>query len=137
MKVEPYVMFGGQCAQAFAYYQQHLGATDPMIMPFRGSPAEAQAPAEWLDKAMHASIKFDGQTVMGSDGMAGQPPTSMEGCSLTIAVDTDAEAERIFKALADGGTVTMQMEQTFFASRFGAVTDQFGVAWMVICEGAR
>ncbi len=137
MKVEPYVSFGGKCAQAFAYYQQHLGATNPMIMPFRGSPAEAQAPADWLDKAMHASIKFDGQTIMGSDGMPGEPATPMRGCSLTIAVDTDAEAERIFKALSDGGNVTMEMGQTFFASRFGSVTDRFGVSWMVICEGAR
>lgn len=137
MIVEPYVTFGGKCAQAFAYYQKHLGATDPMIMPFRGSPAEAGAPPDWLDKAMHATIKFNGNTVMGSDGMPGQPPERMQGCSLCIAVDTDAEAERIFKALSDGGNITMPMAQTFFASRYGSVTDQFGVSWMVICEGAR
>ena len=137
MIVEPYVMFGGKCAQAFAYYQEHLGATDPMIMPFRGTPAEAGAPPDWLDKAMHASIKFGSHTVMGSDGMPGQPPTPMQGCSLTISIDSDAEAERIFKALSDGGKVTMPMEQTFFASRFGSVTDRFGVSWMVIHEGAR
>lgn len=134
MKMNPYLQFGGKCAQAFDYYRQHLGATEVMLMPFRGTPAAQACPPEWHDKVMHGSLTIGGQTLMGSDGMYGQPVEAMKGCALTLAVDTEDEAERIFGALADGGHVTMPMEATFFARKFGTATDQFGVAWMVICE---
>ncbi len=137
MKLEPYIQFGGNCAQAFAYYQQHLGARDLMIMTFRGSPGEPGTSPDWLDKAMHASVHIDGQRLMGTDGMPGQPHTGMQGCSLTLSADTEVEAERIFEALSDKGKVTLPMETTFFARRFGMVTDQFGVAWMVLCQTPR
>lgn len=134
MKMNPYIEFGGKCAQAFEYYRQHLGATESMLMPFRGTPAEAACPPEWHDKVMHGSLNIGGQTLMGSDGMCGQPVQAMAGCSLTLSTDTEQEAQRVFDALANGGKVTMPLAPTFFARSFGTVTDQFGVPWMVICE---
>jgi PhnB protein len=137
MKIEPYLFFGGTCAQAFAYYQQHLGATDLMVFPFRGSPAEKDIPAEYLDSTMHASLKLDGQTIMGSDGMPGEPPERMQGAFLSISVDSDAEAKRVFDALSAGGHVIQPLQVTFYASSFAMLTDQFGINWMVMCEGGR
>ena len=135
MIVNPYVQFGGRCAEAFQYYQQHLGATDPVLMPYRGSPAEEMAPAEWRDKVMHGSIKLGNVTLMGTDGRPDEAFDGMRGCSLALSVDTPDEAERVFTALSrEPGMVTMPLVPTFFAQRFGTVTDQFGVAWMVICE---
>jgi PhnB protein len=134
MIVNPYVQFGGRCAEAFQYYQQHLGASDPMLMPYRGSPAEEMAPPEWRDKVMHGSIKLGNITLMGTDGRPGEPGQGMQGCSLALSLDAPDEAERRFDALARDGMVTMPLVPTFFAQRFGMVTDQFGVAWMVICE---
>jgi PhnB protein len=134
MRIEPYLFFGGKTAQAFAYYKEHLGATDVDILPFRGSPAEKDIPAEYLDSTMHASLKIGGQTIMGSDGMPGEAPERMQGAYLSISVDSDAEAKRVFDALAKGGNVTMPLQQTFYASSFAMLTDQFGVNWMVMCE---
>jgi PhnB protein len=135
MNVYPYVQFGGRCADAFAYYARHLGATVIAAMPYRGSPAEEMAAPEWRDKIMHGSIRIGDATLMGSDGTAGSE-AGMRGCSLTLGVGTPEEAERVFAALADGGQVTMALAPSFFAQRFGMLTDQFGVNWMVICEAA-
>jgi PhnB protein len=135
MNVYPYVQFGGRCAEAFAYYAQHLGATDSATMPYRGSPAEEMAPPEWRDKVMHGSIKIGNATLMGSDrATKGAPDSRMQGCSLTLAVDTPDDAERVFAALAEDGQVTMPLAPSFFAQRFGMLTDQFGVNWMVISQ---
>lgn len=133
MRIEPYLFFGGKCAEAFAYYQKHLGATDVMVFPFRGSPAEKDIPAQFLDSTMHASMKVDGQTIYGSDGMPGEASEPM-GAYLTISVDSDTEAKRVFDALAPGGKVTQALQPTFYASSFGMLTDQFGINWMVMCE---
>jgi PhnB protein len=137
MNLNPYVQFGGRCAQAFDYYRQHLDATDVVLMPFRGSPAEEMVPPEWRDKAMHGSLSIGAAVLMGSDGMPGQPLQAMQGCALALSTDTPDDAERIFNALAQGGQVTMPIAPSFFAARFGMLTDQFGVAWMVICEAAQ
>ncbi len=94
----------------------------------------ADMPAEFLDYTMHASLKLDGQTIMASDGMPGEPPERMQAAYLSISVDTDAEAKRIFDALSAGGQVTQPLQQTFWASSFAMLTDQFGVNWMVMCE---
>ncbi|MES2150185.1 MAG: VOC family protein [Pseudomonadota bacterium] len=134
MQINPYLNFGGRLAQAFAYYQQHLGATAPMIMTYRGSPAESMATPDWLDKALHAALSIDGQLLMGTDGHPSQHYEGMKGCSLSLSVSSDEEAERIFAALADGGKVSQSLEPSFFASRFGMVVDKFGISWMIIHE---
>lgn len=134
MELHPYLQFGGRCAEAFAFYARHLHLQDVTLMPFRGSPGEAQAPEEWRDKIMHASARIGSGMLMGSDGMPGQPHEGIKGCSLALSTANDAEAERLFDALAQNGTVTMPLQATFWASKFGMLTDQFGVGWMVWCE---
>lgn len=134
MRIEPYLFFDGNCAQAFAYYQQHLGATGVEILPFRGSPAENDIPPEFLDATMHACMKIDGQTIYGSDGMPGEPAERMQGAFLTISVDSDADARRVFEVLAVDGTVIQPLQATFYATSFGMLTDQFGINWMIMRE---
>jgi PhnB protein len=132
MKVNAYVQFGGRGAEAVAFYQEHLGASAIEAMSFRGSPASAMAPEEWQDKLLHCSMTIGDNVVMGSDGMPGQPYAGMQGCSLALTADSATQAERIFNALAQGGMVMMPLGPSFFAERFGVVTDQFGVSWMIV-----
>jgi PhnB protein len=134
MNVHPYVTFGGRCAEAFHYYQEHLGATELMMLPYRGSPGEDMAPPQWLDKIMHGSFKLGDTVVMGTDGRPDIPFSGMQACALTLTVDSEDQARRMFDALARGGQVAMPLGATFFAAKFGMVTDQFGVAWMVIYQ---
>lgn len=134
MQMTPYLSFGGKCAEAFEFYRQHLGATDVVLMPFKGSPAAEQCPPEWHDKIVHGSLRIGGNVLMGSDGMPGQPFHGMLGCSISLGVATPDEADKVFTALAQGGSITMPIGPTFFASKFGMVRDQFGVSWMVISE---
>jgi PhnB protein len=132
MNVNPYLQFGGRCAEAVEYYRQHLGAHRIELMPFRGSPAGAGAPAEWQDKIMHGEFHIGNELLMASDGMHGQPFEGMKGASIVLRTESDTEARRLFAALGDGGIVTVPMAETFFATLFGMLTDRFGVAWMVI-----
>jgi PhnB protein len=135
MQVNPYLTFNGNCEQAFKFYAQCLGGKITAMMPHAGTPAEGHVPANWLNKIIHARLELAGMTLMGSDA----PPDRYKapgGFSVTIGVDQPAEAERIFKALGDKGTIHMAMEKTFFAERFGMLTDSFGTPWMVICENA-
>jgi PhnB protein len=102
-------------------------------MTFGGSPMEDRAPAEWRDKIMHARLTVGANVLMGSDA----PPDRyepMKGITVSIGVDDPAEAERIFHALAEGATVQMPIQQTFWAARFGMLTDRFGTPWMINCE---
>lgn len=134
MNLSPYLHLNGNCAQAFAYYQQHLDGKNPVLIPFRGSPYEQHAPEDWRDKVLHASIEIDGNLLMGSDGMPAGDAGGMSGFSVTINLADQARAERIFAILADNGKITMPLTATFWSSKFGTVTDQFGVPWMINCE---
>lgn len=134
MQINPYLVFNGNCEAAFNYYAKVFGGKIEMMMTHEGTPAEGQVPAAWLKKIMHARLAVGERVLMGSDA----PPEHyepMKGFSVTLGIDTPAEAERIFKALADNGTVRMPLEKTFWAERFGMVTDQFGTPWMINCEG--
>lgn len=136
MRIEPYLLLNGNCAQAFEYYRQHLRGEELCLMPYRGSPAADQVGADWQDKIMHASVTLGPTMLMGSDGPCpeGQAPGSgMQGCSVCLTVDQPGEAERVFGALAQGGTVQMPLQETFWAHKFGMLHDQFGVAWMINC----
>jgi PhnB protein len=134
MPVEPYLFFNGRCEEAIEFYRRALGATDVRIMRNRESPEPpppGMLPPGSEDKVMHASFRIGGTTVMASDGRcSGQ--LDFKGFSLAVEAKSDTEAERLFAALADGGTVQMPLAKTFFASRFGMVADRFGVGWMVI-----
>jgi PhnB protein len=134
MQVQPYLFFDGRCDEALAFYRSKLGAEVSMLMRFKDSPEPHQPgmiPPGSEDKVMHSSFRIGDTTVMASDGRClGQP--SFQGFSLSLNVPDDAEAERLFAALADGGQTQMPLTKTFFSSRFGMVADRFGVSWMII-----
>jgi PhnB protein len=130
--VSPYLFFDGRCDEAAAFYQQALGAEVVMRVRFKDGPAQpgAARPPGTDDKVMHLSLRIGGTTILASDGRCGGKP-DFQGFALSLTVGDDAEAERHFAALCDGGQVRMPMATTFFSSRFGMVTDRFGVTWMV------
>jgi PhnB protein len=133
MQVQPYLFFDGRCEEAIEFYKRALGAEVTMLMRYKDGPEPAQPgmiPPGAENKVMHASLKIGDSVVMASDGHClGKP--NFEGFSLSVSVSNDAEAERRFAALADGGQVRMPLAKTFFASRFGMVADRFGVGWMI------
>jgi PhnB protein len=138
MNWNPYLTFSGNCAEAFKYYERVLGGEIVAMMTHADMPAEAQAqtPPGWKNMIMHARLVAGDNVLMGSDA----PPDRFEkpqGFSVAIQTDDPKEAERIFTALADNGTVRMPLQQTFWAVRFGMLVDKFGIPWMVNCEQKR
>lgn len=134
MQVLPYLFFNGQCEEALEFYRKSLDAEVTELMRFKDSPEPhppGMLPPGSENKVMHASVRIGETTVMASDGMC-TGTGRFEGISLSVAAEDDARAEQLFAALSEGGKVTMPMSTTFFASRFGMVTDRFGVGWMVI-----
>jgi PhnB protein len=135
MQLNPYLHFSGQCEAAFKLYERCLNGKIVVMMPHAGTPAEQHVPAEWRNKIMHARLAFGDQVLMASD----VPPDQYakpKGFSVAVSVNDAAEAEKIFKALAEGGTVEMPIQETFWAVRFGMLVDKFGIPWMVNCEKA-
>ena len=131
--VQPYLFFDGRCDEALEYYKQTLGAEVEMLMRFKDNPDPAGCgggPAD-QDKVMHASVRIGDTVLMASDGRCQGKP-SFEGFALSLSVPTEAEAERRFAALAEGGQVVMPLGKTFFSPRFGMVVDRFGVTWMLL-----
>jgi PhnB protein len=104
------------------------------MMTFGETPAAEHVPKEYHDLIIHTCLKVGDQMLMASDTTPDRPTPGMSGCSISLNVDSIAEAERVFKALSDGGKVEMQLEATFWAARFGMLVDRFGVSWMVNCE---
>lgn len=134
MKVGTYLFFEGRCEEALAFYAAALGAERIDLMRYRDAP-EPPPPDKVRpgseDKILHASFRVGETVIMASDGFASGRP-EFRGFALPITVATPAEAERIFTALADGGTVTMPFGPTFFSPAFGMLADRFGVGWMVM-----
>ena len=133
MQVVPYLHFNGDCEAAFRYYEKHLGGKTSAMMTHEGTPADAQVPAEWKKKILHARIAVGDTEVMASDAPPGRY-SKPAGFRVSVQTKSVDEAERAFHALADGGTIDMPIGETFFAKRFGMVTDRFGIPWMVNCE---
>lgn len=132
MQVEPYLSFEGRADEAIEFYKSALGATVEMLMRFKDAPPEACGNmTEGKDKVMHASLMIGDSRVMLSDGRMDRK-AAFSGIFLSISVDGDAEAQRVFSAVANGGQVCAPLSKTFFASSFGLATDKFGVTWMVI-----
>lgn len=132
MKMNPYLNFDGSCVQALRFYQQVFGG-ELEVMTYGGSPMAADMPAEMHDRAMHACLMTGDFVLMASDAPPEhyKPPAGIE---VSLHFADAGEGERIFHALADGGNVTMPFEQTFWAERFGMVTDRFGTPWIVNCD---
>ena len=134
MPVTPYMFFEGRCEEAAEFYRSALGAEVTMLMRFKESPDPHQIPPDGQDKVMHMVLRIGDTVVMASDGMC-RGQTSFQGFALSLTVPDDATAQRQFAALAEGGTIHMKLDKTFFASSFGMLVDRFGISWMVTTGG--
>jgi PhnB protein len=130
MQVQPYLMFDGRCEEAIEFYRKALGAKVEMLMRFKDSPDPNMCQAGPENKVMHSSLRIGDSTVLASDGRNTGKPV-FQGFALSLTAASDAEADRLFAALGDGGQVQMPLAKTFFSSRFGMLADRFGVSWMV------
>jgi PhnB protein len=131
MKLNPYLNYGGNCLEAFEFYEKHLGGKILFKMTFDQMPDPSQVPPGSEKQILYMHMAIGETHIMGNDVPAGrfQP---MRSVYLSLAVDSDAEADRIHALLADGGEIFMPMTETFFASRFSMLRDKFGTSWMVI-----
>ncbi|MGH9512917.1 MAG: VOC family protein [Terriglobales bacterium] len=135
MELNPYVNFNGQCEAAFKFYEKCLGGKIEATFPYEGTPLAKDVPPEWGGKLMHATLMIENHALIGADS----PPGSYrkpQGFSVTIGLKDIGRAETIFRALSENGTVQMPIQETFWAARFGMLTDQFGIPWMINCEKA-
>ena len=134
MQMNPYLGFDGKCEAAFKFYEKVFGGKIVMMMKYGDGPMAGKTPPEMKDHVMHARMTVgDGVLLMGSDA----PPQMyepMKGMSVSVGIDKPADADRVFAALAEGGTVRMPIQETFWAQRFGMLTDRFGTPWMINCE---
>jgi PhnB protein len=135
MTPHPYLLFDGRCAEAFRFYAECLGGEVVMAMTYGGSPLAGMAPADWGDKILHATLRLGDQTLGGADPPPDRyhPPA---GFAVTFDIDAPAEADRVFAALAAGGRIEVPIGETFWAARFGMLTDRFGIPWMINCGQA-
>ena len=133
-KMYTYVNFAGKCAEAFRFYEKHLGGKITMLMTHGQAPDQSKVNPAWKDLVLHARMSLGGTDLMGADIPQAE---AMRSAYLTLLVDSDAEAERVFAALDDGGQILMPISETFFATRFGQVRDRFGVNWMILRERPR
>lgn len=130
--IHPYLFFNGNCEEALEFYKTALGAQVDMIMRFKDSPEPpppGMVPPGYENKIMHASFHIGESMVMASDGCG--EGENFKGFSLSLSVSTEAEADKAFAALSEGGQVQMPLTKTFWSPRFGMLTDRFGMGWMV------
>ena len=132
MHVQPYLFFDGRCEEAVEFYKRTLGAQVSLLMRYNESPEPhppGMVPLGFDNKVMHTTFKIGDSTIMAADDCTGHP--TFQGFSLSLTPKTEAEADRLFAALADGGKVQMPLMKTFFSPRFGMVADRFGLHWMI------
>jgi PhnB protein len=133
MKVLTYLNYGGNCRQAFEFYQQHLGGKITMLTTHGEQPDASKVPPDWKNAVLHARIDIGGTTILGAD----IPPDRfqpMRSAYLSLMTDTADEADRAYALLTDGGQIFMPMAETFFAKRFAMLRDRFGTSWMILHE---
>jgi PhnB protein len=131
-QLDIYVNYRGTCEQAFHYYEQHLGGKITRIARHGDQPSP-HIPADWSDKVLHGQIEIAGSVLMGADIPNSEP---MRSAYLSLTVDTQEEAERVYALLTDGGEIFMKMEKTPFANRFAMCRDRFGTSWMLLHQPA-
>jgi PhnB protein len=135
MKVLTYLNYGGNCRQAFEFYQQHLGGKFVMLTTHGDQPGAGPVPPEWKDAVLHARLDIGGTTILAAD----VPPDRfqpMRSAYLSLMADSVEEAERVYALLAEGGDIFMPIAETFFAHRFAMLRDRFGTSWMLLHERA-
>jgi PhnB protein len=133
MDVRPYLNFKGECESAFSFYERALDGTLGPIFRYAGSPLADQVPADWQQKVMHASITIGNQVLMGAD-VAPERYETPKGFSLSLQLSDTSHAERIFRELSTNAKIIAPLERTFWAARFGALTDRYGITWLINCE---
>ncbi len=133
MQLNSYLSFNGNCEEAFNFYAKCLDGKVEGAFTYGESPTAKDVPAEFQKKIMHATLVVGDQNIMGAD-MTADRYRKPEGISLSIGISDAARAEKIFRALSDGANVTMPIQETFWAERFGMLTDKFGIPWMVNCS---
>jgi PhnB protein len=136
MRLHTYLNYGGNCEQAFRFYERHLGGKITMMMTHGQQPNPNDVPPDWKNAILHARINIGETELMGADVPPGrfQP---MRSAYLSLTVSSTDEAERIYALLSDGGQIFMPMEETFFAFRFAMLRDKFGTSWMILHERPR
>jgi PhnB protein len=135
MQTNTYLFFKGNCEEAFKFYEKTLGGKIEAMLSHAGTPAENQVPAEWKNKIIHASLKLGDQSLMASDSPPDHAQTP-QGFRVNLSFQDPAEAERVYNALSKNGTVSMELQETFWAQKFGMFTDRFGTPWMINCYKA-
>ena len=135
MAVKPHlsIMFDGQCEAAFKFYERCLNGTISFMLTWGLSPAAAEVPPDWAGKIYHATLTLGDFVITGGD-LPSNKYARPTGFSIVLGIDDPAAAERIFDELAQNGRITLPLQETFWASRYGALVDQFGIAWEVNCE---
>ena len=132
MRLNPYLSFNGDCEAAFRFYERCLGGRIVFMMTYGDSPMAEQAPLDWRNKILHTTLEVGDWILQGADMLPGQYQKP-QGISVTINIDAAPDADRIFNALAENGTVQVPIQETFWARRFGVVVDRFGTPWMINC----
>lgn len=135
MRVQAHLNFNGNCAEAFKFYEKALNGKITFTMTFAETPMAGQVPPDWKNKIIHTTLAVGDQAISGADA---HPPhfKTPQGFSVAIDIQDPNEADRIFAALSQGAKIQMPIQETFWAKRFGALTDQFGIPWMVNCGKA-
>jgi PhnB protein len=133
MEIQPYLFFDGRCEEAIDFYKKAVGAKSEMVMRWKDCPDKSAVTPQNENKVMHASMHVGDTRVLASDGRCEGKP-DFKGFALTIAAKTEAEADKLFNALAEGGQVQMPLTKTFFSPKFGMCADKFGVGWMVLVD---
>lgn len=128
MRLDIYLNYRGNCEQAFRFYEKHLGGRITGVVR-HGEQPNPNFPSDWMEKILHARIEIGTSVLMGADVPHSEP---MRSAYLTLTLDSEAEAERIYGLLSDGGEIFMKMEQTPFANRFAMLRDRFGTSWMLL-----
>jgi len=134
MQLYPNLTFNGQCEEAFHFYEKCLHDRIVFLRTYENAPMNLQTPSDWQKKVFHATFALGEFIFPGSDVLPGQYQKP-QGFSLQFNLKDSVEAERIFKALAENGTIQMPLAETFWAARFGVLVDQFGIPWLINCEG--
>ena len=135
MQISPYLHFDGRCETAFRFYEQCFGGKITVLLKHGDAPMPQPVAESWRNAILHASLTVGGQVLLGSDC----PPEYYQkpaGFSVSLSIDTPAEAERIFKALAENGSVHMELQKTFWSVSFGMLSDRFDIPWIINCTQA-